>query len=134
MSVGAAGPGERGPADLALSPDDQRQRLIAFLEYATNPAEGECNFGAMVIIERPGDVVFAAPIAPEMRGIEIVSPLKDNNYDIWKSGRPFEFNLSKGALLEWLRSQSSHTEAEFLKHAAQWAEEALKYYNVPRRH
>ena len=119
---------------MAMNNEAQRQRLIEFLEYAKNPAEGECNFGAMVIIERPGDVVFAAPIAPEMRGIEIVSPLKDNNYDIWKSGRPLKFNLSKDALLEWLRSQSSHTEAAFLKHAAQWAEEALKYYNVPRRH
>lgn len=117
---------------------DQRERLKRFLEFATDNRDGYCNFGAMLIVSRPGDVDFLAPIAPELRGIEIVSASPScedgKDYDIWRHGKMIRSDLTMAEILEWLRSKSSHSEAEYTANGAAWAEDALRFYGIkPRR-
>src|SRR5262245_56215471 len=123
---------------------EQKASLERLLKVATSPTPGHCNYGAMVYLEPLGDVSFLAPIAPELRGIEIVSasPRRDDgrNYDIWKRGRhsglPGKLLMSDLTVVEvigWLQAQCHHTESEYFANAAQWLEDVLVFYGIPRR-
>lgn len=115
----------------------QRASLIALVDFATNSAPGKCNYGAMLLLSRPGDVAFLAPVAPELRGIEIVSALSsegDNkDYDIWRNGNLYKTPLTAGEVLELLNSQCQHAEADYMRHIQRWAQDTLIYYGVPNR-
>lgn len=115
----------------------QRKRLIRLLEFATDPTPGKCNFGAMIIMSPPGDVCFLAPIAPELRGVEIVaasSPCDDGkDYDIWMRGSRkgmVESNLTAAQVVDWLNERGRHSEAEYIANGAAWTEDALRFYGV----
>jgi hypothetical protein len=118
--------------------DQQCASLRNLLAFATNPTPGVCNFGAMIQIARPGDVVFLAPIAPELRGVEIVSATPGHDYDIWRRTTisppmPIKTNLTAPEVVEWLLSQCQHTESEYMQHGANWLEATLEYYGQKRR-
>lgn len=113
---------------------DQRERLKQFLEFATDSTPGKCNFGAMLLFSPPGDVTFLAPIAPELRGVEIVSasPLRDDekDYDIWKCGRPAKLNLTASEVLDWLGKRCRRSEAEYVANGGTWTEDTLHFYGA----
>jgi hypothetical protein len=118
---------------LKKSREEQRNSLRMLVNYATNPIEGQCNFGAMVLFDHPSDVAFLAPAAPELRGVEIVSALGKGDYDIWKKSRLLKSGLGAAEVVQWLNSQCQHTEADYMQHLRQWTTELLEYYNVPKR-
>ncbi len=117
-----------------LNTPAQEARLKRLLEFGTSATDGVMNYGAMIYIARPGDVAFLAPIAPNLRGIEIVSasePKGDGkDYDIWKGKRIVATDLTAAEVFEWLAKQGSYTEATYRKNAGKWAEEALIFYGV----
>jgi hypothetical protein len=114
--------------------EEQRASLRLLVAFATSPVVGHCNFGVMLMLSPDGDVSFLAPIAPELRGVEIVSPYppKDDGkeYDIWKRGHLVQTYLSASEVVEWLNSQCRHSEAEYVQHGRNWAEDALRFYAV----
>jgi hypothetical protein len=129
--------------DINHDHEQQRKRLEALLDFATSPTVGHCNFGAMVYLSALGDVAFLAPIAPELRGIEIVSasPVRTDGkiYDIWKrTGNPSQFwkllraDLTAADVVTWLQSQCQHTEAEYLQRGQQWLEDVFHFYQIER--
>lgn len=120
---------------LGMTPEIEQQ---ARLGKVTAVASG---FGAMLYIDRPGDVSFLAPIAPELRGIEIVSasPARADgkDYDIWhqpESGPPkmVESDMTLKEVVDWLR-QTAHTDEEIMANGAQWAEDTLKFYGAKKQ-
>jgi len=117
-----------------LNTPAQEARLRRLLEFGTSSTAGVMNYGAMIYMERPGDVAFLAPIAPNLRGIEIVSasaPAGDGkDYDIWKGNRILATNLTAAEVFGWLAKKGSYTEAVYRKNAGKWAEEVLLAYGV----
>jgi hypothetical protein len=118
----------------------QRKNLERLVAYATSPTPGHCNFGAMVFFNLPGDVAFLAPIAPELRGVEIVSPSapRDDGRDfsIRRRGQPIKMikhDLTAAEVVTWLNQQCQHTEADYLRNGEAWATSVMQFYGVPER-
>jgi hypothetical protein len=107
----------------------QRERL----QRLTEKIRG---WGVVVYMEPPGDVACLVSILPELRGYEIVSASPASggrDYDIWKNGLPFRFNMTMGDVETFLR-KFTKTDAELLENAAAWTEATFKHYGIkPKR-
>ena len=134
------------PTSLKSEEQQQRESLRALLHFGTNPAPGSCNFGAMLFVSRPGDQSFLAPIAPELRGVEIVSAWQmpdGRDYDIWRfdpgtseqlrDRSRVESGLTAAQVFEWLGRHCRHTEAVYGQHIVEWTEDVMRFYRVPRK-
>jgi hypothetical protein len=116
---------------------EQRARLQKLMDYATSPTPGHCNFGAMLLLSPQGDVSFLAPIAPELRGVEIVAASPDRAdgriYDIWKNHHLAKPDLSMAEVVTWLNQQCQHSESDYLANGKKWLEDVFRYYRIPER-
>jgi hypothetical protein len=108
-----------------LSDEEQHQRLRSFLEDMAG-------WNAMVLIQRPGDVVTLHPIAPDLRGVEIVAAMDDGKLDLWRNGRPWKMDMTHAQAAEFIMSKSPSEEL-FMKHGAKWAEALFQRLGIPRR-
>ena len=115
-----------------LMPDtaEQRRRLQSL-------CQDTAGWGALLVLSPPGDVSIGVPIAPKLRGYEIVSATDDETYDIWKMGRVrmrlYKTGLKKSEVGAWL-AENTPPEEEFMEHGQQWVEDVLDAYGVPKRH
>lgn len=117
------------------SREEQKQRL-EFLVKEGARTDDACNYGALLFIDRPGDVCFLAPVFPEFRGIEIVSAspkrLDGKDYDIWDhdSGKMVQPAMTAKAVIKWLQANAKKDQ-EVHQNIVQWAEDVFRYYNIP---
>lgn len=117
----------------------QRDSLRLLLEYGTNPVPGTTNYGAMILLSPPGDVAFLTPIAPELRGIEIVS-VYGERYDIWQRDaenwdepQPLELQFTAAEVFDWISHRCQRTEADYMAHGQSWLKDVFEFYKVPQR-
>lgn len=108
---------------------EQKASLQSLARFAVNSVAGRCNFGAMLFMESVCNVSFLAPIAPELRGVEIVSAVGEE-FDIWKYGDLLKTNLSASEVVQWLQYSCQHSESDYMAHAVGWIEETLEYFGV----
>lgn len=120
--------------DLSKWHELQRARLRLLLVAASNEGSkpATCNYGAMLLLDQPGDVAFLAPIFPEIRGCEIVSADRDGSYDVWKGGRMIECSLNREQMIAWLQKYA-RPDAEVMANAKRWTEDTLQYYGIRKR-
>ena len=121
-----------------MSTADQTMSLVGLWEAAISPTPGYCNFGVMLLMESKDDIPFLAPIAPELRGVEIVSRDGKRDFDIWRRERRSEpqmllTNLTAAEVINWLQIQCHHTEAEYRAKGAVWAEDVFIFYGIPKK-
>lgn len=108
----------------------QRERLLSIVEQCKD-------WGVLVLLEPPGDVSFLTPIAPALRGYEIVCADQDGStFDVWRrkktSMKPWKFSMPLSELQTWLQDNSP-SEQEYTQHCAEWTADTLQFYKVPHR-
>jgi hypothetical protein len=113
----------------------QIERLKTLVQKAAR-SDGSSNYGAMLMIDQPGDIVFLAPVFPEFRGIEIVSAAArpdGKNYDLWdKSGKILQADMTIEEVIAWLTTHAK-SDAAVGDHIVEWTEDTLAFYRVPKR-
>lgn len=108
------------------STDEQRRRLGALLQDSAD-------WGALILMSRPGDVSFLVPIVPALAGCEIVAASVDPDvFDIWKDDRIVGHSWSRAQVAAWL-SENTPDEDALKGTIAEWTEATLIRYGVPRR-
>lgn len=63
-------------------------------------------FGLLIIVDRPGDVAFAASPVPDLVGYEFVSASPDGKYDIWKDGGIERPGLTVDEVREFIKNRT----------------------------
>lgn len=92
-------------------------------------------WGAMLYLERDGDVPFLAPLVPELHGFEIVSAAPGKygqDYDVWRRGRMVRANQTLDEIIDWMRP-FARDDDELKASLAKWAEAVCNYYGLNRR-
>ena len=63
-------------------------------------------YGIWMIVQRAGDVVFAASPVPKLAGYEIVCASPERLYDIWKDNHLITPQQTKEQIRKWLRENT----------------------------
>ena len=103
----------------------QKQMLHDFIQQAED-------WNVVILISRPGDSPFLAPVCPKLMGVEICADPSSGLYDIWRNGTIIKGGLRAKALARWLRKRTP-SEDEYIANGEAWVEATLQRYDVPKR-
>ena len=81
-----------------LDEDEQRQLLVGLKDGG--------GYGILSIIQRRGDVLFAASPVPKLVGYEIVCASPEHKYDIWQDGRLVTPRQDREQVREWIQKNT----------------------------
>ena len=104
---------------------EQRKRLEALVQDTAG-------YGALLYLAWPGDVAFLTPVAPNLRGYEVVAADPNGMYDIWRGGRMVQVGLNRSQAATWL-AERMPPESEVEQNIVRWTEDTLRYYGIPER-
>ena len=97
-------------------------------------------YGILCILQRPGDVPFAASPVPELVGYEIVCAAPERLYDIWKDGVLVTPGQTKQQIKDWIKEKTpvwlcdaSETTEDQKQLVAGWFEQFAERYHLEYR-
>lgn len=106
--------------------EEQCRRLSAL-------ASDCAGWGVLLLIQPPYDVSFLIPVVPALVGCEIVAATPDpDKFDIWKDDAILELGWNLAKVSAWLAANTPDDETLKLN-IAEWVEDAMIRYNVPRK-
>ena len=79
--------------------DDEQRRLLLGLKDGGG-------YGLLSIVQRRGDVLFAASPVPALAGYEIVCASPNRTYDIWKDGRIVTPDQDREQVRAWIKKNT----------------------------
>ena len=120
-----------------LDYDDPKFKQAAWeqaqIERLERLAQDTAGWGVLILMRPPGDVAFLAPIAPDLRGYEIVAADPNGKYDLWRNGSMEHADWTVTQVSDWLRQHTPSDEEELKAALPGWVEDVMRYYNVPKR-
>lgn len=63
-------------------------------------------YGILLILSRPGDVVFAVSPVPKLAGFEICCASPQRLYDIWKDGKLISPDRTRKQIRAWIKENT----------------------------